>query len=94
MRIENSRFFQLLTSKDSNKVSENVKSEKENMVKKQEKDVYNVNLSSKELNNFFEMAKQADEVRHEKVNNLKNELQNEGLMVSGKDVVLKVLGDK
>ena len=93
MRIEGNGLFGLFTSLDKKKIQEN-KNEVEIKETKETKDVYNFKYDAKEIKEYQELALGSQNIREDKVEELKNKLENGEYFVSGKDVVSKILGDK
>ena len=92
VKIEGNRNLQLVSN---GKIQKNVKENEEANTKAEESgDVFKINTSSSELSEIFNMANQLDEVRYEKIKELKEKEAKGEYRVSGKDVVSKVLGEK
>jgi anti-sigma28 factor (negative regulator of flagellin synthesis) len=89
MRIDSQQNIKWLLVNDKEKIS----SEKtmSQTTKKSESDEFQFNVSASELNEFFQLAKQADEVRESKLNELKEKVESGEYSVTGKDVVAKII---
>lgn len=90
MRIENNKKVDLLQNDRILKAQI-----KEEEVKKTEvKDIYEFNVTGKELTMFFEMAKETMIVREDKIAEIKEKIETGQYNVTGHDVVMKLLGEK
>lgn len=91
MRIDK---FSDLRSIVGSKGVENTEKIKEETKVSQPKDTYTFQTQAKELNELFELAKATEELSAEKLEKIREKIESNEYQVKGKDVVLKVLGDK
>ena len=91
MRIEGNRFN--LFENEKNKAKK-IETEIEKNQPGEKEDVYDFNTSYEELKEMFDAVHQHDDVRYDKIEEVKRKEQNGEYRVTGKDVVLKVLEEK
>jgi negative regulator of flagellin synthesis FlgM len=92
MQIERN---QKLGSVSRNTQHEPLKLSKENKtISNENKDVYKFNVNAKELKELFEIAKNSEEVRHDKIQDVKERIEKGEYNVTGRDVVLKIMEEK
>lgn len=89
MRINSQQTIKwLLVNEKEKKVSENTTSKS---VKENEKDDIQFNVSANELTEFFKLAKEADTVREDKLDEVKEKMENGTYNITGKDVIAKLI---
>jgi len=89
MRINSQQTIKwLLVNDKEKKVSENTTSKS---VKENEKDDIQFNVSANELTEFFQLAKEADTVREDKLDEVKEKMENGTYNITGKDVIAKLI---
>jgi len=89
MRINSDQTIKwLLVNDKEKKVTENTTSKN---VKETEEDEIQFNVSAKELTEFFALAKQADEVREDKLDEVREKIESGTYNITGKDVIAKLM---
>lgn len=66
----------------------------DNKEKNKNEDVFEFNISAKEINEFFDLAKKEEKEREIKINLLKEQYLKGEYNIKGNDVISKMLGEK
>lgn len=92
MRIDGKKMDRLYF--DQKIVDQELKTNTKPFARVAEQDEIDLHIKANDLTTFFELAKNADTIRHEKVDRIKEQYEQGTYHVSGEQVVQKILEEK